>query len=195
MKMTNNYNRTSNDIKKFVYIAILTALVVVLQLLGMLTGMLTGLSINLSLVPIVVGGALCGRRAGAWLGLVSGFVVLFDPTTAAFLSFSFGGTVAICLLKGALSGFAAACVYKALEAKNRGWATILAGIAAPITNTAVFILGCMTIFYEFVKNGTFAETFVGLLGLFIAINFIVEMITSATLSSAIVRIVKIQKKV
>ena len=156
------YKTKNKDIRKFVYIAILTALVVVLQLVGMLTGMLTGLSINLSLVPIVVGGALCGRKAGAWLGCVSGFVVLFDPSTAAFLGFSFVGTIVICLLKGMLSGFVSACVYKALEEKNRVTATVVAGLLAPITNTTVFILGCVTIFYDFVKNGTFAETFVGL---------------------------------
>ncbi len=193
--MSSQYSKNGFDIRKFTYIAILTALVVVLQLIGMITGSLTGLSVNLSLVPIVIGGALCGRRAGAWLGFVSGFVVLFDPSTAGFLSFSFIGTVIICLLKGMLSGLVAACVYKAIASKSNNTvsATVFAGIVAPITNTAVFILGCLTVFYGYVKNGTFGETFLGLLGLFIAINFIIELVSSALLSPAMIRIIKIQK--
>lgn len=193
--MATQYKNSRIDIRKFTYIAILTALVVVLQVVGMVTGALTGLSINLSLVPIVVGGALCGRRAGTWLGCVSGFVVLFDPSTAGFLSFSFVGTVLICLLKGALSGFVAACAFKAINARkgNTLAATVVAGFLAPIVNTSVFILGCVTVFYGYVKSGTFGETFIGLLGLFIAINFIVEIVSSALLSPAVVRIIKTQK--
>ena len=54
--------------------AIFTAIVVVLQLLG--TFVRFGpFSISLVLVPIVIGAALYGAKAGAWLGFVFGVVV------------------------------------------------------------------------------------------------------------------------
>ncbi len=57
--------------KKIVGIGIFTAIVVVLQLLGSFIRFGT-FSISLVLIPIVVGAALYGIGAGAWLGLAFG---------------------------------------------------------------------------------------------------------------------------
>ena len=77
--------RTRNDnrenIHKLVYLAILTACVIALQCMASFV-FPGAISINLSLVPIAIGAAVCGRFAGGWLGLVCGFIVLIDPTTA-----------------------------------------------------------------------------------------------------------------
>ena len=57
--------------KKIVGIALFTAIVALLQLLGSFIK-LGPFSISLVLVPIVVGAALYGLVAAAWLGLVFG---------------------------------------------------------------------------------------------------------------------------
>lgn len=87
---------------------VLTAVVIVLQALAI--GIRFGtFSITLVLIPIVVGAALYGWKAGAWLGLVFGAVVLMTDA-AAFLAVSVPGTAVTCLLKGILAGIAAAVV-------------------------------------------------------------------------------------
>ena len=77
--------------KKIAGVGLLTALVVVLQLLGSFIKFGT-VSISLVLIPIVVGAALYGVGAGAWLGGVFAVVVLCQPDTALFLNMSIFGT-------------------------------------------------------------------------------------------------------
>jgi len=183
--------------KKIVGLGLFTAIVVVLQLLGSFIKFGT-FSISLVLIPIVVGAALYGIGAGAWLGLVFGIVVLASGDAGPFLTVNFAGTIITVLLKGALAGLAAGAVYKALEEKNGWLATILAAITCPVVNTGVFLLGCEIFFLptinEWAKAAGFesAGTFmiVGLVGL----NFVFELVINLVLSSAIVRIIKIGKK-
>ena len=78
--------------KKIAGIGLMTAIVVVLQLIGSAIRFGT-FSISLVLIPIVIGTALYGKGAGAWLGLVFGAVVLMQPDTALFLNMSVFGTV------------------------------------------------------------------------------------------------------
>ena len=77
------------DIKKMTYLAILTAIVVVLQFIPI---KIATFELALSVPVIVVGAALCGVGAGAWLGFVFGAVVLMLPGTASFMSFNAFGT-------------------------------------------------------------------------------------------------------
>lgn len=84
--------------KKIAGVGLLTALVVVLQLLGSFIKFGT-VSISLVLVPIVVGAALYGVGAGAWLGGVFAVVVLCQPDTALFLNMSIFGTILTVMLK------------------------------------------------------------------------------------------------
>ena len=62
-----------NNTKKIVMLGVLTAIVVVLQFLGSFIRF-GPFSISLVLIPIVVGAALLGVGAGAWLGADSGVV-------------------------------------------------------------------------------------------------------------------------
>ena len=76
---------------------LLTAIVVVLQ--AMAIAIRFGVfNITLVLVPIVVGAALYGWKAGAWLGFVFGVVVLFTDA-GAFLAINIPGTIITVLLK------------------------------------------------------------------------------------------------
>ena len=84
-------------------VAIFTAIVVVLQLLGSFVRF-GPFSVSLVLIPIVVGAAMYGAGAGAWLGFVFGMAVLLSGDAAAFLPISPLGTVVTVLAKGTLAG-------------------------------------------------------------------------------------------
>ena len=178
------------------FMGILTAIVIVLQALAI--GIRFGtFSITLVLVPIVVGAAMYGWKAGAWLGLVFGIVVLFTDAEL-FLAISVPGTVITCILKGVLAGAAAAAVYKLLE-KVSGWVAILAAaIVCPIVNTGIFLLGCLVFFYDTISEWAAGAGFdnVGaymIVG-FVGLNFLVEMVINLALSTVIERVLSIIKK-
>ena len=125
--------------QKVVGIGLFTAIIVVLQLVASVIKF-GPFSITLVLAPIVIGAALYGIGAGAWLGLVFGASVLISGDAAVFLPINPIGTVITVLLKGLLAGLVAGAVYKAIEDKNKTVAVVCAGIACPIVNTGIFIL-------------------------------------------------------
>lgn len=187
----------NKNTKKLVGIALFTAIVVVLQLIG--SAIKFGqFSVSLVLIPIVVGTALYGIGAGAWLGLVFGVTVLISGDAAAFLTVDVFGTIVTVLLKGTLAGLAAGAVYKLIEKKNRYAATIAAAFICPVVNTGVFLLGCLVFFMPtinewaaglgFESAGAYMIT--GLVGL----NFVFELIVNLVLGPVIVRLVDLGKK-
>ncbi len=183
--------------KTVVGVGIFTAIVVVLQLLGSFIKFGT-FSVSLVLIPIVVGAAIYGIGAGAWLGLAFGVTVLLSGDAAPFMAVSPVGTIITVLLKGALAGLCAGAVYKLLEEKNTWAATICAAITAPVVNTGTFLLGCIAFFMPTINQWAQAAgmenagkfMIVGLVGL----NFIFELAVNLVLSTVIVRIIKIGKK-
>ncbi len=188
---------TKFDTKKLVGIALLTAIVVVLQFiaLGMRFGMF---SITFVLIPLVVGSALYGWKAGAWLGFVFGVVVLLTGDAAAFLTVDVFGTILTVLLKGSLAGATAGLVYKALSKKNDTLAVITAAVATPIVNTGIFLLGCCVFFMDTVSEWAAGMGYesVGaymILGL-VGINFIIEFSINLILNPIIVRLIKLGKR-
>ena len=184
------------DTKKLVGIGLLTAIVVVLQLisLGMRFGMF---SITFVLIPIVVGSALYGWKAGAWLGFVFGVVVVLTDA-GAFLAVDIIGTVITCLLKGALAGTVAGLIYKLLSKKNDTLAVIAAAVATPIVNTGVFLLGCRIFFLDTVSEWAAGMGYesVGAYMIFglVGINFVIEFVINLVLNPVIIRLIRIGKK-
>ena len=194
-----NNKRTSIKTERLVLGAILTAIVVVLQVIAIVTrAVLPIFSINLVLIPIVIGAAIGGVGVGAWLGFASGVAVLVSGDAAAFLSVNIFGTVLTVLLKGVLSGVAAAAVYKLLEKMNQYLAVLCAALVCPIVNTGVFILGCFTFFIDTVRawgeglgyTNAFVYVILGMVG----INFIIELVLNVILSPVVVRLLKIKGK-
>ena len=127
---------TKNSTKKLTFMAIFAALIIVLQIVA--TFVKFGpVSITLALVPIIVGAAIYGKRAGAFLGLVFGLVVYivglmgWDGGFVLYLSgasFYTGFlTAALCIVKGVAAGFIAGAVYEAI--KNKKAAVAAAGAA------------------------------------------------------------------
>ncbi len=179
--------------QKIVGIGLFTAIIVALQLLA--ASIKFGpFSITLVLAPIVIGAALYGIGAGAWLGVAFGVSVLISGDAAAFMTINPAGTVVTVLLKGMFAGLVAGLIYKALESKNKTVAVILAGIACPIVNTGIFLAGCYLFFQEWLVSvfGTtgFATVVTGL----VSVNFAVELGINMVLASVIVRVIDIGKK-
>ena len=179
--------------QKIVGIGLFTAIIVALQLLA--ASIKFGpFSITLVLAPIVIGSALYGIGAGAWLGVAFGVSVLISGDAAAFMTINPAGTVVTVLLKGMLAGLVTGLIYKALESKNKTVAVVLAGITCPIVNTGIFLAGCYLFFQEWLVSvfGTtgFATVVTGL----VSVNFAVELGINMVLASVIVRVIDIGKK-
>ena len=190
--------RNSNKTQTIVGLGMLTALVAVLQVFAS-TIHFGPFGITLTLVPIIIGAALYGWKAGAWLGFIFGVIVMFTPDVAAFMAISVPATLVTVLLKGTLSGLCAGLVYTALEKKNRTAAVIVSGIAAPIVNTGIFLLGCAMFFMEIVNALALENNMADNILFFIIFgmtgwNFVVELGLNMLLSSAIVFIIGIVKK-
>lgn len=180
--------------KKIVGTGLFTAIVVVLQLVA--SAIKFGpFSITLVLAPIIIGAAMYGIGAGAWLGFAFGVTVLISGDAAAFLTINPAGTVITVLLKGTLAGLAAAAVFKALKNVNTLLAVILAGIACPLVNTGIFLIGCRLFFYSTIKQWAagmgIENAAVYMITVLVGVNFIIELLVNLVLSSAIVKIIDI----
>jgi uncharacterized membrane protein len=183
--------------KNMVGIGLFTAIVMVLQFLG--GGIKFGMfSISLVLLPIVVGAAIYGWKAGACLGFAFGAAVLLSGDAAAFLVIDPLATVLVVLVKGTACGFFAGLVYKLFSKINSVFAVFAAAIVCPVVNTGVFLLGCQLFFLETVAEwgaamgyeNVGAYMFLGLAG----INFLIELCVNLILAPVIVRLIKIGKK-
>ncbi|MDD7652873.1 MAG: ECF transporter S component [Candidatus Faecousia sp.] len=189
------------QIQKMVGLAIFTAVVIVLQLLGSFIKVGT-FSISLVLIPIVVGAAVYGAGAGAFLGGVFGVVV----TIACINGSDWGGnllftqspalTILICMVKGIAAGAAAGWVYRLLAGKNAYLAVAVSALAAPVVNTGLFCLGMRFFFYDTLVAWAAGQSlvyyvFIGLIG----VNFLLETLINLVCSPIILRILNAVKRV
>lgn len=182
-------------------LAIFSAIIVVIQIVC--TFVRFGpFSITLALAPIIIGAALYGVSAGAYLGGVLGLVVLitgllgWDGGTVIYLmSQNALGTILICLVKTVAAGWLAGLVYRAAAKKNTLLGVILAGIVCPVVNTGLFIAGMLIFFFSTLQtwaNGTAVTYFiiVGLTG----VNFLIELLANMVLASGITRVIQAGKR-
>ncbi len=193
-------SKTAEQTQRLVGLAFLTAIIAVLQILC--TFVRFGpFSITLALIPIVVGAAVYGPGTGAYLGGVFGFVVLL----ACIMGWDGGGailwsaqpfyTAVVCLAKGALAGWGAGTVFRALYTKNRTAAAVAAALVSPVLNTGLFLIALYVLFHDVLlawAGGTDLVTYI-LTGL-VGVNFLVELAVNMVLSPVIVRIVEARKK-
>ncbi len=185
--------RSSTNIKKLTYLAVMTAMVMILQLLGSALIRLGLFSVSLVLIPIVMGAVVGGPLAGMWLGLVFGFTVLISGDAAFFMGFDVFGTIVTVLLKGALCGLCAGLVFNLLDKVNRYLAVVVSAVVCPVVNTGVFVLGVFTFFMDDITKlatdsgiNTFAYIFLVLIGG----NFIFELIVNIVLCPVVTRLIK-----
>ena len=192
--------RASEKTRRLTGLALMTAIIVVLQVVASFVKF-GPFPITLALAPIIIGAALYGPKAGAYLGGVFGIVVLL----ACILGWDSGGsilwnanpflTAVICLGKGILSGLCAGLVYRAVAGSGRSHGrmlggSILAGIVSPVVNTGLFCLCLILLFHDILLSwagGT--EVIYYILFVLTGINFLVELAVNLVLSTVIVRVV------
>jgi uncharacterized membrane protein len=194
---------------RVVQLALLVALVVALQVVSALIPPIGGMvSITLTLIPVVVGGILLGKRAGAILGFAFGAIVLIncmvalDPGGNILWNANPFFTALICFVKGIAAGFVPAWLYEVVCGKaekigegRKFAATVVAALVAPVVNTGLFVCGMFLLFKDTLyawAGETDVITYV-LLGL-AGINFLVEFLINTILSPAIVRITAVVGK-
>ena len=179
--------------QKVVGMGLFTAIIVALQMLA--SAIKFGpFSITLVLAPIVIGAALYGIGAGAWLGLTFGVTVLISGDASAFLTINPIGTVLTVIAKGMVAGIVAAVIYKAIEKKNKTVAVVAAGIACPIVNTGIFLIGCYLFFQDWLIAVFGTTGFTTVITGLVSVNFAVELGINMLLASVIVRIIDLGKK-
>ena len=198
--MENTKNTSQWNAKKtmaVVVMGLLTAIVVVLQIFASGIWLNPTTCITLVLAPIIVGAALYGWKAGAWLGAVFSAIVLISGQAAFFMAMSIPGTIVTVMLKGTLAGIAGGAVYRLIEKKNRVAAVVTAGIVTPLVNTGIYILGCLTFFMDYLQAGVEADgrgLFGYIIFVMVGMNFVIELAINLVLSSAIVLILNLAQK-
>jgi uncharacterized membrane protein len=182
--------------KNLTLLSLMTALVAVFQCIGLIIPI--GFNVGaFALVPIVVGAAMLGPIAGAWLGFVFGFVVVVTGQASGFYVLGVVETIAVVLIKGIVAGLCAALVYKLIAKKNSLAAIITASVVCPVVNTAIFTLACYTVFFPGISEwasgagkSMLAFIFLTLIGA----NFFVELGICVIFSSVADRIIRIGNK-
>ena len=192
--------RASEKTRRLTGLALLTAIVAVLQVVASFVKF-GPFSITLALAPILIGAALYGPKAGAYLGGVFGVVVLI----ACILGWDQGGntlwnanpflTACICLVKGIAAGLAAGVVYRAIAGKSLAHGTmmagsIVAGIVSPVVNTGLFVLCLSLLFHDILVTwAAGSELVYYVIFTLTGINFVLELVINLVLSTVIVRVV------
>lgn len=196
-----NANSHSHDkLQRMTGLSIFTAVIVVLTVLC--TFVRFGpFSITLALAPIVIGAALYGPGAGAYLGGVFGLVVLltgvfgWDGGTVMYLmSLNAVGCILICIGKGAAAGWGSGLLYRLIARKNMHLGVVAAAVLCPVVNTGIFIIGMMLFYMSTLESwaGGQAVIYYVIFGL-TGINFLVELAVNLILSSGITSIIRYAK--
>lgn len=194
-------SRTHERTRRLTGMALLTAVIVVLQFTA--TFVKFGpFSITLALAPIVVGAAAYGIRAGAYFGGVFGLVALI----ASIFGWDYGGsmlwnaspflTAVLCLLKGAAAGLVSGLIFRALRGVRPTAAVFVSAIAAPIVNTAIFVLAMLLFFMDILTAWAAGKPILsyiifGMTG----VNFLLEFAVNIILAPIIARILRIEQNI
>ena len=171
--------------------AILLSIEIVLQILGNYIVIPGGFAnLNFSLIIIALGAILYGPVVGGFLGLVSGLLTLFSPSTiSVFFSISPVGTVLTCLLKTTLAGVIAGLLMIPFRKYNKDLAgAIVVSILVPVINTGVFAIFCLLFFMNLLEGinptNVAGALFISLIGF----NFIFEVLTTVIVSPSLYKI-------
>ncbi|MBR1732090.1 MAG: ECF transporter S component [Ruminococcus sp.] len=196
--MTKTNSKT--NVFRMAGLGILTAIIIVLQVVT--TYFPTKpFAITLALIPIVIGAALYGAGAGAYLGGVFSVVVI----ALCIFGVDVGGAmvwnanpflcVVVCMLKGVAAGFVSGLVFKAISGKNTVAATAAAAVLSPIINTGIFSVG-MLLFFKPVLEAWSGGSDVLYYVVFTmtGVNFLVELGVNIVVTPIIVSIIKAIRK-
>ena len=192
--------RASEKTRRLTGLALLTAIVAVLQVVASFIKF-GPFTITLALAPILIGAALYGPKAGAYLGGVFGLVVLiacilgWDPGGSTLWNANPFLTACICLVKGIAAGAAAVAVYRAIVGGSRAHGrmmtgSIVAGVVSPLVNTGLFVLALTLLFHDILVTwAAGSELIYYIVFVLTGINFVLELVLNLVLSTVIVRVV------
>ena len=192
--------RANEKTRRLTGLALMTAIIVVLQVVASFVKF-GPFSITLALAPIIIGAALYGAGAGAWLGAVFGVVVLI----ACIAGWDAGGnilftanpllTAALCIVKGAAAGFVSGLVFRGLSSRSPMGASIIAGIVCPVVNTGIFCVGLAVFFYDtLVAWAGGSDLIYYIIFVLTGVNFVLELAINLVLSTVIVGVVGARKR-
>lgn len=196
--MSNNGNKAGLSSYYVAVTAALLAMVVLLQ--GVLGSIKIGaVSISFTLVPIVLGATVVGVKEGAFLGFAFGVITLVMGIIGAdgFTNILFGAhpvlTSLTCLIKGTAAGAAAGLVYKPFKVKHKLLGEFLAAFVAPTVNTALFIVGALTM-YDTVAQIGGANVMYFLFIVCAGVNYLLETAFNLACVPALLRVMEAVKK-
>lgn len=181
---------------KMVQLAVLAATMVVLQIAVTLLVRVGAVAPTLALIPLVIGSAALGVKAGVVLGTLFGAIAYIcgltnlDTFTNLMITYKPFETAMICILKAVLAGVISALVFKfvmRISKKKLFPAALASSVIAPIVNTAVYVLGMALFFRELVPGYTFTDSdaiwvVIGSVFMIIITNFIMEVIVTGICS-------------
>ena len=190
----------NRNIKQMAGVALLMAMVVVMQFISSAIPPIGGISISLVLIPIVIGAAVFGPKAGALLGATFSVVTIINCITGADPGgqMVFQANPFVCILlvmaKGVLAGLVSGIVYSLLKGWNAYIAMLCAAIICPVVNTGVFLLGMALFFTDVLSawaNGSNIVAYV--LSGIVLVNFLPELLINVVFSPFGQRIVHVAK--
>lgn len=196
-----NTKSSSMKTKNLTGVGMLAAIVVILQLFATFITLPVA-NPNLTLIPIVIGGAIYGRRAGACLGVTMAVVILITyvtgsvglgPVTMTRMPLQ---TILITLFRGFMTGFIPATLYKLIKKKDMVIGAFVAALICPFINTGIYVAGVVWLFkdiYFEIKNLTGGNIYWILLTS-IAVNFTIEFVLNTILSPVILTVIKVRSK-
>lgn len=173
---------------------IFTALVVLAQLVSGLIR-IGSLTVTFALLPIIVGAALYGRKMGAWLGFVLALVILLDGGTAPFYAINWYLTVILVVAKTTVAGYVAGLIYPLLAKKNEILAAVVTGTLVPVINTGIFLVFCLVAFRSLIPSEASGFRLIAdAILLYCGGNFLVEVLVNLTLSTVVIRVVRVVRR-
>lgn len=199
--MNTTKSNSTDRTNRLVMLAVLSALIIVLQIVSNFIKF-GPVQITLALTPIIIGAAMYGMWAGAFLGTVLGVVILVWGLSGldggfviTLMNINPVVGVMLAVFKTTVAGFVAGVVFKVIAKKNDLVASFVAGGLCPIVNTGLFILTMLTVFVDVVKGlADGKNVIVFALSAFVGINFLVEFIVNMVLATAVTRIIRAVKK-
>lgn len=183
-------------------LSLLAALIVVLQLMSY-SIKIGPFGISLVLIPLVIGGALFGTRAGALLGGVFGVVVLLccvfgmDAGGAILWNVNPWLTALICIGKGVAAGVAGALVATAFAKAGKPTTGVaVSAIVVPVVNTGLFLAALAGFFYDVLLSWAGGQSVMYyLLSGIVLLNFVPELIVNVVLSPVAQRVIAAMRRV
>jgi uncharacterized membrane protein len=156
-------------------------------------------NVNLTLIPIVLGALVLGWRGGLILGLISGLMTyLFGVVGVdAFTNILFTNhpilTFLVCTVKTTAAGAVGGLIYSLIKKKNKYVATFVASGLIPIINTAIFIVGALTM-YNTIASKFSPDVMYFLVITCAGVNFLIEFAINLVVAPAIHVVINVLEK-